>query len=331
MWLIEFTEGHLSGLTLPIESTISLTGASKITGGNSLSVAEYLSADIALVITVEENGIYLNGWKAKPVKLHDNVIYSIYGLSFFVFTEGERDPKLKRFYFQCYGISATIVFLFSIAILLCILFFVQNYQEQRIGEYFSKVEHGYIKDGKLYVFDQKIKSNLPSSWSRNTKVVSDSSYSQIAHLNVEVFSHSGKPLLHQIIEKEDHSRISVDFPEKEMQIMRLFGEHGIAFTRKGDAWQVNDLAKAGQLLKSMRYTSELSLLESDQDESQVIDSQNFPYSVFHSTQGGGYIYDEKVSYWEGSNVPDLGVIDSISAERVVFKKERKKKIYFIHK
>ncbi|HHL2502316.1 TPA: hypothetical protein ACQ301_004449 [Yersinia enterocolitica] len=331
MWLIEFTEGHLRGLTLPIESSISLTGASKATDDNTLSVAEYLSADMTLVVAVEDRGIYLNGWKTKPVKLHENIIYSIYGLSFFVFTERNRNPKIKRFYLQRYALLGVIVFLFNISVLLCVLFFVQSYQESRIGEHFSKVGRGYMKDGKLYVFDQKIKSSLPSSWSHHTQVVSESSYSQIAHLNVEVFSHSGKPLLHQITEKEDHSRISVDFPEKEMRIMRLLGKHGIAFTRKDNIWKVNDLAKAGELLKSEGYISELSLLESAQDESQVIDSKSFPYSVFYSTQGGGYIYDERSSYWEGSNVPDLGVIDSISAERVVFKKERKKKVYFIHK
>ncbi|KAA1195499.1 hypothetical protein [Photorhabdus heterorhabditis] len=332
MWLIEFTEGYLNGLTLPIEPRLLLTGEQEVTDNNTLSVPEYLSGNVNLVIKLEEKGLYLNGWKKRTIKLKENVIYSISGLRFFVFSQGNRNPKLKRFYFMRYGTLGLMTFLLSLFVLIVVLFLIQHQQEKNIGEYFNKVGSGYIKDGKLYVFDQKIKQQLPDGWQNQTKVIQSDNYPAAAHLNVGVVSNSsGKPLSYQLIDKENYTQIRVDFPEKEMLIMQLFGEYGITFVRKDDVWLVNDLAKASQLLKSKGYNSELSQLKSNYDDSQIIDAQDFPYSVFFSTQGGGYIYDQQVRYWEGSNVPGFGVIDSISEEKIIFKKDNKSKIYFIHR
>ena len=49
MWLIEFVDGHLHGISLPLRSNFSLVG-NKVKLDNHLSIPEYIPSDKKLTL-----------------------------------------------------------------------------------------------------------------------------------------------------------------------------------------------------------------------------------------------------------------------------------------
>ena len=98
MWLIEFVDGHLNGVTFPLESSLILTGATETHDENVITIPEYLSADDHWEFIVGELSPVVIGVKKDniPLKLSQNKIYSIKGISFFIYQEGKRSPRFQQ-------------------------------------------------------------------------------------------------------------------------------------------------------------------------------------------------------------------------------------------
>jgi hypothetical protein len=103
----------------------------------------------------------------------------------------------------------------------------------------------------------------------------------------------------------------------------------LSFSKLNGAWLVSDITKAVIVLRANGLQETIPLISARNDSNQVIDSANFPYSIFYSSTSRGYLYDAKYRYWVGSNVPRLGVIQSISRDKVVFKESDQIRVYFI--
>ncbi|MDN4731833.1 hypothetical protein QYZ38_25645 [Vibrio parahaemolyticus] len=94
---------------------------------------------------------------------------------------------------------------------------------------------------------------------------------------------------------------------------------------------MSDPELAARVLKAHGLDSITKHLTSRNDSHERIDSNSFPYAIFFSTQSVRYIYDASNRYWEGSLVPELGVIQAITREKVIFKDGSKTRIYDIPK
>lgn len=331
MKLIEFSEGHLKGLTLPIEPKLILTGEKESLDKDMLSLSEYLAPDVKLELEKKDDSIYLIGWKKKPIKLIENTIYSILGIHFFIFTDGKRKPKLTKKYIKSYWGLAIGFLLLNVIMTSIILVMMQYQQNKRVGQYFDVIESGYIKQGKLYVFNEKVKEVLPQEWMEMTQVIEGHGFSKLANLNVEVISKNNKPIPFNVVDKGNYTEIVIDYPKKKLNIMKVFGGSGITFKVKDNIWLVDNVSKASGLLKSIGYSDEVSRLKTLNDDADIIEAGQFPYSIFVSSQGRSYIYDQQFRYWEGGVVPGIGRIESISKDSIIFKQNSKNKVYFIPK
>ncbi|MDL5026232.1 hypothetical protein QR676_03245 [Vibrio sp. TMPB1044] len=332
MWLIEFVDGHLHGVSLPLQTTFSLMGNKEVRRDNQLSVPEYLPSDTELVFKIEDQAWFVKGFRRgdKLKKLVANRVYSFKGLSFFLYQEGERSPKLRRFGFRQYQPVVAFTLLLNVALAATALAFFYNQQQTLIAGYLNMLGSGFIKDGKLNVFDEAALQALPDYWQDNLRLVESNQYLRLTQLDIELVSSlTGKSLESQLVSKASRDEVQVNTYEEENQIMLLFGEYGLTFSKVGDNWFVSDRVKAEQLLKSAGLGSLTANLKTKLDQTEVISSREFPYSIFYSTTSGGYIYDQKGRYWEGSTVPSLGVIQSITRDKVVFKNTHKTRVYLI--
>ncbi|WP_284191378.1 hypothetical protein [Vibrio zhanjiangensis] len=332
MWLIEFVDGHLNGVCLPVEQNFVLTGNKEARAENLLSVPEYFSSTTELKFEVKDKKVHATGLlRGNKVKtLNANRLYRFKGLSFFVFQEGNRRPALRRHRFRQYKVLVAFTFVLNVATAAALYLGVINHQQSQVAHYLDIIGSGYIKDGELFAFDQNVVASLPEFLQHNITLVESNEYLRVSRLDVDLVSeYTGKPLAGRLVSKADRDEIVVDTREQDIQIMALFGDYGLSFTKQGDYWLVSDRAKASQVLKSAGLSSVIAQLKSRKDETQVIASSEFPYSIFYSTKSGGYIYDQQGRYWEGSTVPRLGVIQSITRDKVVFKDGQQTRVYLI--
>ncbi|MDN3612024.1 hypothetical protein ACODM8_16830 [Vibrio ostreicida] len=332
MWLIEFVDGHLRGVTLPLQPSLSLTGNRDVASDNQLSVPEYFPSGTELGFDIEDKKLVVKGFRRgnKRKTLAANRVYRFKGLSFFLYQEGERNPRLRRFRFRQYQPMIAITLLLNIALAAAALVIFHNQQQSLMAGYLNTLGSGFIKDGKIHVFNQAALGSLPTYWQENLKLVESDQYLRATQLDVELISsQTGKRLEGKVVSKPGRDQIQVDTFELDNQIMRLFGAYGLNFTKEGDDWLVSDRARATQLLKTAGLDSVIDQLKSRHDQAQAITSNEFPYSIFYSTTSGGYIYDQQGRYWEGSSVPRLGVIQSITRDKVVFKNAQQTRVYLI--
>ncbi|WP_341663594.1 hypothetical protein [Vibrio sp.] len=332
MWLIEFVDGHLNGVCLPLEQSFVLTGNKEARAENLLSVPEYFSSTTELKFEVKDKKIHVVGLSRgnKVTTVNANRIYKFKGLSFFVFQEGSRRPALRRHRFRQYKPLVAFTFVLNVATAAALYLGVINHQQSQVANYLDVIGSGYIKDGELFAFNQNAVTSLPEFLQRNITLVESNDYLRVSRLDIDLIStYTGKPLVGRLISKADRDEIVIDTREQDIQIMALFGDYGLGFSKQDDYWLVSDRTKASQILKSAGLSSVIAQLKSRKDETQIITSSEFPYSIFYSTKSGGYIYDQQERYWEGSTVPRLGVIQSITRDKVVFKDGQKTRVYLI--
>ena len=88
MWLIEFVDGHLNGVCLPLEQSFVLTGNKEARAENLLSVPEYFASTTELKFEVKDKKIHVVGLSRgnKVTTVNANRIYKFKGLSFFCFS-----------------------------------------------------------------------------------------------------------------------------------------------------------------------------------------------------------------------------------------------------
>ncbi|EJL6463827.1 hypothetical protein NMR75_003749 [Vibrio cholerae] len=332
MWLIEFVGGHLQGVTLPLDSSLEITGNKESQHPDALIIPESLPADMRLLIELKGSVPIIKGFnKSHKVKrLIANRVYRFKGLSFFLYKEGARKPCLKRYRFREYRPLIVSSLLLNIIITALVFLLFQMQQQAAIVGYLQQLGSGYLKDGKFYVFEEQSLVGLPNSWLENINIVSSDNYLQASQLTLELVSaYSGQPLVGKLVQREGRDQIRVETNEIDHQVMALFGQYGLEFKKQGDDWFVSNRTSATRLLKEAGLNQVISRVKSREGEEEIIDDQAFPYSVFYSTTAGRYLYDALDRYWEGSEVPLLGVIESISPNKIVFKEGLKTRIYLI--
>lgn len=332
MWLIEFVGGHLQGVTLPLDSSLEITGNKESLLPDALIVPESLPADMTLSIELKGAVPIIKGFnKSHNVKrLIANRVYRFKGLSFFLYKEGARQPCLKRYRFREYRFLIVSSLLFNIILTTLVFLLFQMQQQAAIVGYLQKLGSGYLKDGKLYVFEEQSLAGLPDSWLEHINVVSSDNYLQASQLTIELVSaYSGQPLVGKLVQREGRDQIRVETNEIDHQVMALFGQYGLEFRKQGDDWLVSNRTIATRLLNEAGLNQVISRVKSREGEEEIIDDQDFHYSVFYSTTSGRYLYDSHDRYWEGSEVPLLGIIESISPNKIVFKEGLKTRIYLI--
>lgn len=332
MWLIEFMEGHLHGVMLPIESTLTLSGRNDIELPTIVPVPEYLQEHECWDIELRAGKLILSGLKPdKVITLVANRIYRLRGLIFFVYPKGKRDPKLNKYRFKQYKLLLLVTLIAN-----CLLtgsFFIYDgiRQDKKVKDYLRQIEHAYVKNGKLYVSERGNINNLPQAWqSLISKTENRSDYLKVSQFNVElVSSYSGKNLRGKVVTESGRDQILIDTNEHDSEVMKVLGASGISFIKDDGFWVVSDQAKAEKLLKEHNISTESDKFKSQFSRTEkIIAPDDFPYSIFYSSISGHYIYNQNSRYWEGSKVPGFGVIESIAHDKVTFKNEHEISVFY---
>jgi len=206
----------------------------------------------------------------------------------------------------------------------------QAYQYTLMADRFTLLNGSYIKNGKLKALNSTVFAELPSAWQANADVVEGANFSHLSQPVVEVVSSYSKlPISHKVIENTDRDQIQVETFEADNRVMAVLGEYGLSFTKLNGTWLVSDSAKAVTVLRANGLQEMIPFIGARNDNTQVIDSANFRYSLFYSSTARGYLYDDKYRYWVGSDVPGIGVIQSITRDKVVFRNRDQTLVYFI--
>ncbi len=330
MWLAEFVEGPLKGVAFPFESTLVFSGNEQSDNDKTVPIPEYLQSDESFELTLE-NGSPVLKQTSKTLSLVQNRVFQYKGVSLFVYRKGERNPNLRRYYFKRYR-SVLLVTLLAHVSVAIVGYGINNFhQGEEFGDRISAIGSGYISEGVLYVTGKEDVKNLPSSWKNFIKPLASDKYEQVSQFNVAVVSeYSGKPLNMKIVRKDGYDEIRVDTKEDDNHFMALLGRHGISFYRdENDNWYVSDPTKVSELLKGAGLSHMLASVKSRADNAIIIPDDQFPYSIFYSSHSGRYLFDESKRYWEGSEVPKLGVIKSIAQDKVVFFDGEHTRVYLI--
>ncbi|CAH8190225.1 hypothetical protein MCT03_06895 [Vibrio aestuarianus] len=321
MWLIEFTEGHLNGVTIPIESRLILTGLKEPKQDNEIPLPEYLPATTRWEITVGEGKAVLLGANKsqKGIRLTPNRVYRFKGLNFFVYEQGKRNPKLQWFGFRQYRPLFAFMLMINLVVVAISIHFYGRLVESKLGNVIELIGSGYIYEGQLYVANEQTLKALPKSWQMISHFQDKGNYVPVSQFNIEVISAlSGKPVKVEVRAAQGRDQILIETNEQELKIMKILGEQGIKFLKTGDSWLVSNLAKATELLEQHQLNVLLIALKSTTDNVEIIPPDKFNFSVFYSTKSKSYIYDKQKKYWQGSSVPNFGIIDKITRDKVVF-------------
>lgn len=334
MWLIEFITGHLQGVTLPLDRPLCLTGATESEQPDVLAIPEYWPKETKLLLEPDGEKLYAQGLHYKGIRklLVANHVYQHQGLAFFVYPQGLRAPRLRRYRLKQYYPLIVICLVLNTILTTGGIVWSQSHQTALIAKYWKQIDTGYIKGDRLYVFDPAVIDGLPQYLSENMTVIEQAEYLRTSQLLVEVVSSdTGLPVRSSITTKKGREQIRVKTGEVDNQVMALLGESGVSFVREGQNWRVSDTELASRVLKAHGLTDIVKRLTSRLDSHERIDTDAFPYAIFLSTQSVRYIYDASNRYWEGSLVPGLGVIQTITREKVVFKDGSKIRVYYIPK
>ncbi|EOW9491680.1 VPA1351 family putative T3SS effector [Vibrio cholerae] len=330
MWLLEFFSGCVKGVTLPIENKLVLVGSSEIKEDNVVPLAEFLTPEERIELEEQGSTIQAIGLAKKKLTLVENKIYRYRGLTFCVYRQGKRNPALKRFRLRQF--QPLLLVTVAVHLLLAIGGYTFNAarQNQQFGDYLQAIGSGYIKDGQLYTSKLSEVSQLPKYWGNFIHTMSGENYLRASQFNLELVSdYSGKPLKGEITSLADRDQIRVETFELDNRVMAALGKHAISFYKQGEHWFVSDPARAKQVLTDAGLSQTVGTLKSRADGADLITDAEFPYSIFYTSHSGRYLYDELGRYWEGSEVPKLGVIQEISEDRVVFFDGKQTRVYLI--
>ncbi|WP_229616266.1 VPA1351 family putative T3SS effector [Vibrio parahaemolyticus] len=330
MWLLEFFSGCVKGVTLPIENKLVLVGREDAKEDNIIPLAEFLTPEERIELEEQSGKVQAVGLSKKKVTLVENKIYRYRGLTFCVYRQGKGNPSLK--YFHLRQFQPLLIVTVAVHLLLAVGGFSLNdaIQKQQFGDYLQAIGNGYIKDGQLYTSKYSELSRLPEQWSNFIQSLNEENYLQATQFNLELVSaYSGKPLQGEITSLPNRDQIRVETFELDNQVMATLGKHAISFYKQGANWFVSDPARAKQVLTDAGLSQTVSSLKSRADGADLISDAEFPYSIFYTSHSGRYLYDELGRYWEGSEVPELGVIQEIREDRVVFFDGKQTRAYLI--
>lgn len=332
MWLIEFMEGHLHGVMLPIGSKLTLCGQDDTKLPTIVPVPEYLQEHERWDIEQREGKIILSGLKpGKAITLIANRIYRFRGLVFFVYPTGKRNPKLNIYRFKQFKLLLILTLIANCLLAGSFFIFEGISQNKRIMDFLSQFEHAYIKNGQLYLSEPGDIKKLPQAWkSKISKIENRGDSLKVSQFNVELISsYSGNILKGKVVTKPGRDQIVIDTNEHDIQIMKVLGASGIKFIKEDGCWVVSDQAKVENLLKEHGISTDSDKFKPQfSGAEKIISSDNFPYSIFYSSTSGHYIYNQNSRYWEGSYVPGFGVIESIAHDKITFKSKNEVSVFY---
>lgn len=330
MWLIEIYEGPFNGITLPINDDLVISGSGNRADDSVLALPEALPGNVTLSFSLEDDNVYLSAPKNKEdLCLKENELYTFHGFSFFVYREGNRKPYFRRHKLKRNRWVILLSCILSVAAVSVTGYFWYTYTLEKSGQYLDGIPKGYLKDGKLYVYDQAIADAAPLHLADKVKVVKpDDRYLILNHLVVEPLSKdTGKRLPISIVSGPDRDKIYIQTFEDDNLIMQALGSRGIQFSTDGANFLVGNYNLAIAALKSANLENAVNRIQQGEIENYYLTNAEFPYSIFYSQKTGGYIFDSSTRYWVGSRVPNLGVIKSISSNKVVITDGLMDKIY----
>ncbi len=330
MWLIEIYEGPFNGITLPINDDLVISGSANQADDSVLSLPEALPGNITLSFSCEDGKVYLSVPKNKEdLCLKENELYTFYGFSFFVYQPGNRKPYFRRYKLKRNRWVIVLSCICSAIVMGMVGYFWYKYTLEKSGQYLDGIAKGYLHDGELYVHDQATADAAPLHLADKVHVIKpDGKYLVLNHLVVEPLSKdTGKRLPISIVPGANRDKIYIKTFEADNLIMQALGSRGIQFSTDGVNFLVGNYNLAVAALKSANLENAINRIQQGEIENYYLTNAEFPYSVFYSQRTGGYIFDNTTRYWVGSRVPNLGVIKSISSNKVVITDGLMDKIY----
>ncbi|WP_394201520.1 hypothetical protein [Shewanella waksmanii] len=335
MWLIEFFNGPLKGVVLPIEAGLILSGNEIcLKSDNSLYLVELASNQSEWLFTIKNDQVVVAGFsqKKKEKCLKSGFIYESQGVSFFVYKQGEYKCLELTYFFYRFKFGIIVLLLINLVMLSVGAVSFVNYQERSVSNYIDKLSGGFIEDGRLKVYDAALLDELPSGWKSFVEVVDIGELLVLKNPLVEIVSdYSNNKLSADVVETNTYNILKVDTLERDNDIMAAFGKYGVIFERQGGKWLVDNKVKAEYALKESALSWAIPDVQAKGLATTYISKEQFKYSLFYSSEGVKYLYDRNRKYWVGSDVPGLGVIVSISKEKVIFDEGGRANIYIFDK
>ncbi|WP_119828776.1 hypothetical protein [Vibrio cholerae] len=332
MILIEFINGALNGIILPIENRLKVTGSTVVDSDNVLSVPELLPYSKSLDFHINDGCAFISFDDTNENQaITFNRIYEFSGLCFFIYNEGERAPNYFRHNLARYLPYSICLALTIIIISILVNTVIFRYEQSAINSFLSSLNGSYIKNGKIYLYeiDNTDFLKLPDNIRNNIILLENNDHLRLSNLSVQVVSQeSGKVLSAKVVYGKENDKIRVKDNELDLKVMSLLGSKGIQFEKKADIWLISDKKTATSLLSDsgLLYLSN-KLVQISSEE--TITSDDFLYSIFYSSEVESYIYQGNQRYWVGSYVPSLGTILSIENDKVVFMDNSVKKTFLI--
>ncbi|NUW68059.1 hypothetical protein [Vibrio coralliilyticus] len=333
--LIEFLEGSLQGVVLPLGKTLNITGGEKrkdIQEEEYLVAPEILKNDEELSIKNEESRVIVILLNGKKKLLKENIVYSFSGIVFFVYVQGNRNPK------SClYWLRKNITKVFSLATINMVLLFsvyyiIDTYNNSRFNELIQSLNGSYIEDGRVKLPISVNENALPDEWKKiSDKLPYIRNIILSPKLGIKIISKENQSLLsYTMADQKNYTLIKVDTKFIENKVMKVFGAAGLRFRSEDGYWYVDDPNRAEKELKKNDLDNVVSQLRSFVNNNGIISKEEFPYSVFYSSHSSSYIYNQSVRYWEGGEVPGLGTIISVSKNKVTFLYKGNERVFYMN-
>ena len=330
---IEFTDSRLQGLTIPLEKDLIFKGKMGEGDENTISMPEYINAQDSFAIQLRNGKYYLSSSlrKKKEKKLKYNVIYSALGLHFFIFEGTKRNPGFRREFLKNNTLILSIMSLIFVVGVLTIPSLINMQNNSKIAYYLGIIGSAYIKDGSIILDKSVDLEALPNFLREQSKVVNDDQKELITSLRINVMDSEGQSVSHSIRNEEFHTDVIIDYPNEQLNVMRVLGRNGFRFSLEDNKWKVSDVEQAKKLMIKEQVKTSLPIVSIYDDSQSIIEDKDFNYSVFYSTKSNGYIYNDNSKYWEGSKIPNLGILKSIDSEKVTIVKGQSVFFYFYNK
>lgn len=330
MLIFEFLNTYLKGRTLPLPSeyrmTLSATVIPEPELKNNIVIPEFIPNGKSLSI-ISNNGFLT--FIGLNKKFHQNKIYSFYGVDFFIYEKGDRNPKYNGFFIRKHKIALFLIFFIQLIILIIAGFQYNITVGSYVYEDFNKIHSGYISNGIVKIYDE------PNDYAILNKfenvIFSGKKYNgflSTIKLNV-VSKKENKNLVFDIIKSNGEEIVVVDTFYEENQIMKALGQYGIQFVSIDGDLYVSDPRLAYDIINDFEISKDIKIypLEMDKLKPDIFYLDSLPYSIFYSDNSESYIYNDSSRFWVGNYVQDIGVLMQILPNKVIFKDKNIEKIY----
>jgi hypothetical protein len=314
MWYVEFLEGELTGVSLDLSEPLYLCGKVADTTKRELLIPSVLGPTDYLEIKVNEGKPFFDDTICK-----ENYIYTKKGVTCFFYRQSNREPKLNRYKVNTYLPILVLVILINLALSVSGGYLSYIYNNTKLRESLHSLSSAYIKDGTIFKIGGT-KEDIPWHLREYVKQMKDVNATYLTQLSYKVVSkETGQEVASKSNSLENYDQIIVDLNEREINIMMALGSKGIRFAKNEEYWLVENVGEARQILLENKISPMPKLQAFDTNGVLILTRSEFPFDVFYSSSLGGYVYNTHSRFWEGSNIPELGTIESITKSAVIIR------------